>query len=964
MFFLRDTAAQTPGWGGFISMTGEPPHRLTTIGYYPVIHNPITEYKTVQECLRLAEEATAEVGQEYTITTCDLGVCMKAYPLVWNYPNRYAKHIILIGTFHLTCAYFRMIGKKMDACGLSDVLFEAGLVGSGTIYGVLSGKNYSRAMVCHKTVLESLERLLLKQFLEERGETKLFENLPEGAKEKLNKINQSLTKKTLEECINDPDIIEYIQKYCQFQEEVANGRLGKTAQFWMTYMNAVWLVLQLHEAVKRNDFLLYAECIFLMPNLFFAYDGQNYARYMTMFSVLIANIDLTHPGALDLLKQGAFSVARSMVPGCRTDVDKTMEETFMKHSKSHGGASGAGISGITRNHAAYQRWVLTTHERSQYLAATFALADMHTDSSNAHRDQSKAEIKRSQQYVKKTMEAFSNFLNPFDSSLEKDHLYNISSGAAVSADIENDLLTAEEQGATARSKFVEQRLKTKESFFEPIKRMNLKTMASVKKKIKLTSSESKVVEYKHQGNIVTKLLVKSQDSKSRVDMAELMRFCITPVPYCIGTADGYLAKTNKATGFSSLTKDIMDDPLPNANVLTIEDGNALFYYLKEVPDNFKQICEKLYNMTRNYEDVIVSTDSYSKTSVKALERSRRGVSEKLIVKGAKTRRPYDWKGFLCNDDNKQQLIELMHTTWPEFVEDRNVILVKNGEAFHIGEQVESIPELRSNQEETDSRVVLYCAYAAQQEYQYVRVRTPDSDIFWILLHHARNIDITILFDTGHGNKKRLINITRLSQHYSEQMCEAMLGLHAFTGCDSVSSFKGVGKIRPLKLLLKSPAHCDSLKHLGEDWNVDENLISGCEKFTCALYGKARYDSVDEVRAIMLKSKCEGDITVNSTIDISRLPPSKACLREHIARANFQTRIWKTANVAISEIPKPWEGHGWLENGEPLWCDNDMILPQTLIDVLEREGTELEDSDDELQDFEYDADTDDSSSDED
>ncbi len=39
---------------------------------------------------------------------------------------------------------------------------EAGLVGSGTVYGVLGGKNYSHAMVCHTTVLESLKRLLLK----------------------------------------------------------------------------------------------------------------------------------------------------------------------------------------------------------------------------------------------------------------------------------------------------------------------------------------------------------------------------------------------------------------------------------------------------------------------------------------------------------------------------------------------------------------------------------------------------------------------------------------------------------------------------------------------------------------------------------------------------------------------------------------------------------------------------------
>jgi len=54
---------------------------------------------------------------------------------------------------------------------------------------------------------------------------------------------------------------------------------------------------------------------------------------------------------------------------------------------------------------------------------------------------------------------------------------------------------------------------------------------------------------------------------------------------------------------------------------------------------------------------------------------------------------------------------------------------------------------------------------------------------------------------------------------------------------------------------------------------------------------------------MLKSRCDGDVTVDSltssTFDLSRLPPTKACLREHIARANCQTKIWKTANIPMS-----------------------------------------------------------------
>ena len=41
--------------------------------------------------------------------------------------------------------------------------------------------------------------------------------------------------------------------------------------------------------------------------------------------------------------------------------------------------------------------------------------------------------------------------------------------------------------------------------------------------------------------------------------------------------------------------------------------------------------------------------------------------------------------------------------------------------------VEVVYDLYSNQEETDSRVVFYAMYAASKGYQYVRVKTRDSD---------------------------------------------------------------------------------------------------------------------------------------------------------------------------------------------------------------------------------------------
>ena len=257
--------------------------------------------------------------------------------------------------------------------------------------------------------------------------------------------------------------------------------------------------------------------------------------------------------------------------------------------------------------------------------------------------------------------------------------------------------------------------------------------------------------------------------------------------------------------------------------------------------------------------------------------------------------------------------------------------------------------MTSNQEETDSRVVLYSQYASQQNYDSVRIKSPDSDIFWILLYHARGIDSQVLYDTGFGNNRRLINITQISNHYTQAVCNALLGVHGFTGCDSTSCFKGKGKVRPMKLVLKSPSLCSVFGSLGDNWNIPESLVTDLEKFVCLMYGgsKCKIEKVDELRAFIMKSKCDDKFsfsTVNN-IDFSAFPPSRACLEQHVRRVNYQVRIWKLANIQISEVPKPWEGHGWKEDGEPLWCGADWILPSSLADIVGEEAQATEECDD-------------------
>ena len=56
--------------------------------------------------------------------------------------------------------------------------------------------------------------------------------------------------------------------------------------------------------------------------------------------------------------------------------------------------------------------------------------------------------------------------------------------------------------------------------------------------------------------------------------------------------------------------------------------------------------------------------------------------------------------------------------------------------------------LMSNEEETDTRVILCLNYAVELGYKSAVVRTPDTDIFFLLLHYALDVKLKIYLQTG------------------------------------------------------------------------------------------------------------------------------------------------------------------------------------------------------------------------
>ena len=237
---------------------------------------------------------------------------------------------------------------------------------------------------------------------------------------------------------------------------------------------------------------------------------------------------------------------------------------------------------------------------------------------------------------------------------------------------------------------------------------------------------------------------------------------------------------------------------------------------------------------------------------------------------------------------------------------------------------EAVPALESSHEEADTRLILHAAHAGNSGYSHVIIKSPDTDVAVLAAAHCAQINGTVLFLTGTKQRRRYVNISKVSAALGQNVCHALPGFHSLTGCDSVSAFVGKGKAQGLQLLKSNEAIQKHLQMLGREFCPSDfdSLARSCEEVVCALYGYA-HNNINDVRYAMFCSKAG---------DSSQLLPTRDALLQHIRRANYQAAIWHRALEAQPNVPNP-SSHGWLVNGNGHLVIQWMTQPPAPHDLL-------------------------------
>jgi hypothetical protein len=401
-----------------------------------------------------------------------------------------------------------------------------------------------------------------------------------------------------------------------------------------------------------------------------------------------------------------------------------------------------------------------------------------------------------------------------------------------------------------------------------------------------------------------------------------------------------LRKTNKVVLAKKGVPFAEELPQPSA---TIIDGMALVQKAKADQKTFGQVASSILSSAlrdgsqSNRIDVVF--DVYHARSIKSTERIIRGAESSVQFKSITANQIVrQWRKFLASTGNKASLIKFIVHEWmkPEStarLADKQLYVTCEQKCYLITKHgSDEIPQLASSHEEADTRLLFHAAHASECHNKTIILVAEDTDVFILCLAFNDKIQSSLYQKHKSNTRTCFIDIDKVAAVNGQDMCNAILGVHAFTGCDSVSSLAGKGKIAAVKLLRKNRAMRETFVKLGKNWELSETMYRSLESFTCALYGcKADCTDINNLRYNLFCSK-------KGEIESHQLPPCKDSLQKHIDRANYQACIWRRALIGNPEIPDP-VGHGWLtesvDNSDILgidWMSGDPA-PEAVMELL-------------------------------
>jgi hypothetical protein len=590
------------------------------------------------------------------------------------------------------------------------------------------------------------------------------------------------------------DIVTYLEK----------AREHTTGKLWVDcFITPTMLAHQFLRAEREGDWLLQQHCLETMLPYFFEAGHHNYARYISWH--LRDMQHLPQDAKKDLL-DGAH-VCRHSDGAAAVSGDQYGEQTYIRQGKAAGG-----MKGISTNPEQVAVWIESFGVCSHL---SWAMDDMYCrDGSTASAPvKHKEEWEKRQELDKQDRQRLLDELRRHSHPLtdQSASLYNIVNGLVASTNDVN-VQDAINIGQEMQKAFG---ASLPDGFHKPIKK-KVKTMQVLKRGVMVKNKTVYDLEA-----VFARLLIVGQ--KRNLELADVFQHELCPVPPSLIDEYGFLRKGNKSVLVNHLGVSISNPP--PANTLLVDASQLLYHIVWPSMGTVADLAEGMKSRLINYRgtETYVIFDRHDGISAKDHERQRRAgkgsTGYQLTLNSPIAGRDVTMK----NKNNNRQLSQLLCT-------------------HELGSNIELVSGDNSiaRHDEADISLVSYMLHAASAGAQTVRILSDDTDVFVLVVYWCWKAGVSchVQMEKWDGS---VLDINATVANLGDK-CKGILGMHALSGCDTVSYPNGKGKLSALKVLNQTDiAGLDSV--LGEEDANYSDLMATGKAFFLHLYGQKRSTSI-------------------------------------------------------------------------------------------------------------------------
>ena len=206
-------------------------------------------------------------------------------------------------------------------------------------------------------------------------------------------------------------------------------------------------------------------------------------------------------------------------------------------------------------------------------------------------------------------------------------------------------------------------------------------------------------------------------------------------------------------------------------------------------------------------------------------------------------------------------------------------------------------------------------------FDHVIIVGEDIDLLVLLTSLASGVENIHFQKSGKGELAEVLYSTTSFKHSSQ---DAIIFLHAFSGCDTTSALYGHGKKKFYSALDKSLKLQEMVSVFSQPDTCTEKIAEVGERFLVTLYGgDMETQTLDELRYHnFVKS------AMKNKSSLTRLPPTRDAARYHSLRTYHQVQMW----LGVEKNPVKW---GWMRSSQgltPITTTKDPA-PQSLLKFI-------------------------------